>query len=263
MFGFLIGRRSAREEEIIEVKELPSNFQPQSVPFSVANHRRNKRSDASCFYKHILFVLDTSGSIGEHRFQKITMVLEQIIPLFCKQIRLAVMTFDHEYFVEFCFDDYDNSACGRIEAGCAISSIPYIREGQGPDTRYTHTAGAAQCVCNHMLDVASCQLDSTCKDVTVVFITDGYANDQTANICTEIDCLHNDPCVDTLVIAVGDSNHPQLDCMRDEDVTIDEYPLFNVKNLQELDEEFQNILDRLQDTTNTDYLCQNEGEIIG
>ena len=255
-------RRSVREAEIKDYY-VPSEFQPQSVPFSVANHRRNKRSDTSCFYKHILFVLDTSGSIGEINFNKVTTVLGDITQLFCSQVRLAVMTFDHEYYVEFCFNDYDNSACGRIEAGDAIKSMPYIREGQDNKTRWTHTAGAAQCVCNHMLDAASCQLDSTCQNITVVFVTDGHANDPTANICTEIDCLHDDPCVDTFVVAIGIPNLLRLNCMRDEEVSLDEYPLFNFDNFQEFENEFGKILNKLNDISNTDHFCLNPGEIIG
>ena len=51
-----------------------------------------------------------------------TGLLAQLTPLFCKKLKIAMMTFDHEYFVEFCFDEFSNTDEGRVGASIAISS---------------------------------------------------------------------------------------------------------------------------------------------
>ena len=229
------------------------------------NNMRNKRTGPSCFYRHILFVIDTSGSIRQENFIRITNALGDLTTLFCPQVRIAVMTFDHEYFVEFCFNEYGNDCCGRRDAGLHISSIPYIREGQPPGTRWTHTAGAAQCVCRYMLEPALCGLDATCKDVKVVFITDGNANDpNNLDICTEILCLHNDPCVDTLTIGIGDMDELKLECMREDSLMLGSaYGIFTIGTFKKLEEELSMIKTKLTDPSNTDYHCTNFDDIIG
>ena len=187
-----LGRRSIREEmkhplmnrrhATVEPEPLPID----PTPFNIMEHGGRYRRHSNCEYQHILFVLDTSGSIGAEEFKNVTNLLGQLTPLFCKPIKIAVMTFDHEYFVEFCFNEYDNSNIGRINAGAAISSIQYIRDGQGPGTRWTHTAGAVQCVCNYILSPL-CHLEvapNGCIDVDVVFITDGRANDPSRDVRT-------------------------------------------------------------------------------
>ena len=84
-------------------------------------------------------------------FNRVTSLFGQLPHYFCKPIKIAVMTFDHEYFVKFCFDKFENTEAGRMKAGEAISYIPYIRKGQENETRWTHTAGAARCACDYML----------------------------------------------------------------------------------------------------------------
>ena len=218
-------------------------------------HGGRYRRQTNCEYQHILFVLDTSGSIGQEDFDRVTSLLGQLTTLFCKKLKIAVMTFDHEYFVEFCFDEYDNTDLGRKNAGTAISSIPYIRPGPGSGTRYTHTAGAAQCVCEYML-TPTCDFDDPAADcINVIFITDGQANDPTLNVCTEIDCLHNRRGVDTFAIGIGNRNELKLECMRENDLRLDEYHLFNFETFDELEKQFKLIIRRLSNVTNTDYMC--------
>ena len=196
----LVGRRSVHEEMKRPLpKRRCSTAEPETLPvdptpFNIIEHGARYRRQANCQlgpdeFRYILFVLDTSGSIGITSFNRVTALLSQLTPLFCDPIKIAVMTFDHAYFVEFCFDEHDNTPLGRVQAGEAISNIPYIREGQGPGTRWTHTAGAAQCVCNYML-TSACGLPVSAGCMDVVFITDGYSNDPSRNICEEIRCLH-------------------------------------------------------------------------
>ena len=245
-------RRSVQEERKgHQLSQRHSTPEPEPLPidpspFNMQEHLGRYRRRSCDVQQHILFVLDTSGSIREKDFNRVTSLLARIIPLFCKPINIAVMTFDHEYFVEFCFDEYDNTPLGRINAGADISSIQYIHEGQEPGTRWTHTAGAAQCVCNYMLTHA-CGLPGDTSCIDVVFITDGHANDPNYDVCTEIKCLHspNRRGVNTFAIGIGNRNELKLECMIDTDLALDEYHLFNFPTLDELETQFNATLDLL------------------
>ena len=229
------------DREITEPEGLPND----PLPFNTVEHGARYRRQDYCEVQHILFVLDTSGSIGEDDFNTVTRVLGMLVPLFCKPIKIAAMTFDHEYYVEFCFNDYDNTGGGRVLAGEAIGNIPYIRPGQGSETRWTHTAGAAQCVCDYVFRDRGCDIGSTAAPcVDVVFFTDGHANDPVENICETVQCLHGIRNVNTYTISVGDPNTLKLDCMEENDLKFDEYHLFNFENISVLEDQLNLIISR-------------------
>lgn len=181
------------------------------VPFDWGEH--GKRFQRQVFpncrgngIQYILFMLDTSGSIGRHNFNQMTSALSNLTALFCKPVRIAAMTFNHEYHVEFCFDCFDNTCGGRQEASNAMRNIEY-RGG------LTHTGGAAMCACDFLLS-PRCGInpDTNCTDV--VIITDGKSNDPTHEVCTEIQCLHNRLGVNTYAIGIGSSvRQAELDCI--------------------------------------------------
>ena len=154
------------------------------------------------------------------------------------------MTFDHEYYVEFCFDEYDTSIQqGLKDVGNAIKSTPYIRPHWGPGTRWTHTAGAAKCVCNYMLSpTCGVRPDAACMDV--IFFTDGRANDPHLDICNEISCLHNRRGVYTFAMGVGNHDEIRTECYA-EDYTDIGYHVFNFTNITMLEEQFNLVIKRL------------------
>jgi hypothetical protein len=103
------GRRSVREElksprlnkrlSSSQTSISGSNtVQPlkDAIPFNLMEHGPRYRRQSSCEIQHVLFVLDTSGSIGQADFTTITNVLANLTDLFCDGVRIAVMTFDHE-----------------------------------------------------------------------------------------------------------------------------------------------------------------------
>jgi hypothetical protein len=253
-------RRSVGEEEkMMKIETYKQKTKPKPlpidpVPFSLKEHgsqyRRQRRDN--CEYQHVLFVLDTSGSIGEKNFKNITFVLSLLLPLFCSPIKVAVMTFDHEYYVQFCFDEYDNTTQGRQCIGTAISSIQYR---QGPGTRWTHTAGAARCVCDYMLN-ETCGFDPDGCITDIVFITDGQANDPTLDVCTEINCLHNHMDINLFVIGIGIRNEMKLECMRDNNLGRKEYRIFQFENFVHFYKEFMGVIQDLS-VPGTEYVCAN------
>ena len=163
------------------------------------------------------------------------------------------MTFDHEYYVEFCFDEYDNSVWGPNEADNPIKSIPYIR----PGIRYTHTGGAAKCVCDYMLS-PTCGVPPDAGCIDVIFFTDGWSNDPRYNICQEVGCLHRRRGVDTFAIGVGNYNTLRMDCYAENDLALDEYHLFNFTTFTALEDQFELVIQKLfNPVTAANYSCAN------
>ena len=137
---------------------LPQDSGMKTLPFvwerdHIRFRRTHKNSGCEATDVHyMLFLLDTSGSIGRRNFNKMTEAIASISHYFCKQIQVAFMTFDHNIHLEFCFNCHDNDPQGRARLNQTIQSIQY-RGG------LTHTARAASAcssqavVCQPMLAV--------------------------------------------------------------------------------------------------------------
>ena len=250
------------------VADEPELLAIDSIPFSISERGARHRRQEDCEYQHILFVLDTSGSITGETFNKLTALLGDLVVLFCKPISVAVMTFDNQYYMEFCFNEFDNSPLGRDRTNKTIRSIPYVRPGRECErARYTHTAGAARCICDYVFGLGGqeeryrCGLDlASAPCVDVVFITDGQANDPELDVCETVQCLHDKSTtstynVNTYAIGVGFVDTHQLECMIDNDLKMDEYHLFNFDTYDELQMQFQKAVDRLANDITGTYTC--------
>ena len=218
-----LGRRSVDDEVLRRMFKKRETADPEPlpvdpIPFNIAEHgaryrRQSKDGCAPDGIQYILFVLDTSSSVREEQFDNVIAVLSELFALFCKPIRVAVMTFDHEYFMEFCFDCFDGSCDGRRGAYEAMRSIQYRYNRTG--IRYTHTAGAVDCVCDHMLDHDLCNIPENASCVDVIFITDGLSNEPDRNVCSETLCLHNIPGVNTFAFGIAFHDPDELECITD------------------------------------------------
>jgi len=166
---FFTGKRAVRK------RLLP----PHSY---LMRHPRQIIPAYNCPYRSILFVLDTSGSIGRENFARMTTAVSSLVTLFCAPTQFAVMTIGDLLRLEFCFNCFNNSFVGRRAAGQAIMNARYRGGG-------TNTGEAVRCVCNELLDYRKCGLwRDSCIDV--IFITDGYSNGA-LDVCSEVQCLHN------------------------------------------------------------------------
>ena len=106
-----IGKRSIKE------KWIPSHQFRQRRQIDFCEDSNVKRS--------VLFVLDTSGSIGRQTFQRMTAALSSLTPFFCKPVQFALMTFNERRWLEFCFNCFENTLAGRTAAGEAIANATY------------------------------------------------------------------------------------------------------------------------------------------
>ena len=208
------------------------HFEPQPlpvdpIPFDYAEHARGiryRRSSHNCYKngtQYILFVLDTSGSIGPYYFEMVTETLSKLVHRFCKPIKIAAMTFSGSHSSEFCFDCYDNDCDGRDNARDAMRNITY-RGG------LTYTGGATYCVCNFMLtpacgfpDLVDLGEDEVrCLDV--VYLTDGWSNGPIP-VQDAVNCLHNLENTDLNVFAIGIGNRYNIQELSE--ITRSTYPL--------------------------------------
>jgi hypothetical protein len=267
-----IGKRSIDEEnfELPNVASLNEridefkpthpevNDEPKPIPFDWFEHgpnlRQRRQTECDDEMQNVLFVLDTSGSIGPTQFNRTKNALARLTPLFCKQVRFALITFSSYVNLEFCFNCFDNTLQGRIEAQTAIRNAPY----QG---RMTYTAGTARCICEDIINI-SCGIDTrkqlNCLDI--VFITDGKSNDPSLDVCEEVKCLHNRFGINTYAIGINSGRGYQPTYNIDELECIDHYSdaisAFQFTSFSDFEDSITNIITRL---TQTDVLVNNPG----
>ena len=235
-----VGKRSIKE------KWIPSHQFRQRRQIDFCKDSRVKRS--------VLFVLDTSGSIGRQTFQRMTAALSNLAPFFCKSVQFALMTFNKRRWLEFCFNCFENTLAGRIAAGQAIANTVYRNEGSGA----THSGEAVRCACNELINIQKCGLfQSSCIDV--VFITDGKSNGP-LNVCEEVKCLHNNQfrTINTYAIGIKNYREAEIQC-------ISKYSssetVFSFESFDEFQEYMNNVTIALTDPVNFGkYDCINRNQ---
>ena len=252
-----VGKRSLQEEKKPLKREhprpepLPLDNDP--IPFEWKEHGNRFRRQAfsgnrNCHpdgTQHILFMLDTSGSIGPTDFERMTSNLSLLVALMCKPVKIAAMTFNHDYHVEFCFNCFENTCSGRGDIAEAMINIEY-RGG------LTHTGGAAKCACDVLLS-ESCGVDPSANCIDVVFITDGQSNDPTRDVCTEIQCLHNRFGVNTYAIGIGNGvDQNELDCITEASNTMG---IFNFDSFLDFESALNKIINERFLTNSSEYTC--------
>lgn len=201
--------------------------------------------------QYILFLLDTSGSIKEDNFKKVTSTLSNLVTLFCRPVRVAAMTFNHEFNLEFCFGCHDSDCRGRTSAAQAIKDIPY-RGG------WTHTGGATKCAHNVLLK-ESCGLDPTANCISVVYVTDGKSNDPTLKVCDEVKHLQERLGVTTYAMGIQNYNEEELNCIAE---ASDSTSIFRFKDFDDFEMAIYRSIERLV-VNSHQYKCINPKDPVG
>ena len=194
-----------------ELEPEPDN----PIPFDVLKHghryRRQGYNRECRESQYVLFVLDTSGSIPDSDFEAMTDALGCLVPLFCNPIKVAVMTFGHDFYMEFGFDCYDGNTCqDRKDTAAAIGAITHRRG------RRALTGGAVQCVDELLTNrqIANFSIDEDTRCLDVVFITDGRSNGP-LDVCREINQsrLLSDRRIKLHSIGIGNVNENEINCL--------------------------------------------------
>ena len=211
----IIGRRSVITEPVQAPPVQPQPLPVDPIQFDYSQHRARYRRQVRSTYcespdsvRHVLFMMDTSGSIGEENFMSMTNSVSKLVRYFCRKTKVAMMVFNHEHTLEFCFDCFDNNCGGRRAVRDKIRNIMY-RGGA------TFTGSATRCACETIL-TPDCGFDVCQACLDVVYITDGRSNDFHHNICETVQCIHNLPNADVNVYAFGigdNTNETELNCI--------------------------------------------------
>jgi len=59
--------------------------------------------------QHVLFILDSSGSISPSDFKEMKQAVAKLVPLFCKKIETALINFSSNIRLEYCFDCFKDT----------------------------------------------------------------------------------------------------------------------------------------------------------
>ena len=185
--------------------------------------------------QQVLFVLDSSGSVGRQNFEDMKNATARLVPLFCKKIKTALISFSSDIKLEYCFNCFKNTWYGRAAAANTIRNAEYLGG-------CTHTGATAKCICDDILD-ANCGITTT-ECLHVVFITDGRSNDPNRQLCREIECLHEKVGISTYAIGIGRYNRTELECIAH---NTDDFGMFEYETFQEfkdsIDEVYKLVLD--------------------
>ena len=223
------------------VSVLSGNSAPIAFDWSVHGSHFRQRRQTRCSdddTQHVLFILDSSGSISQSDFADMKAVMSKLVPLFCKKIKTALINFSSDIRLEYCFDCFLNTIFGRNAASVAINETEYL--GQ-----CTNSAATAKCVCENILHT-SCGISSTPDCLDVVFITDGHSNDPNLRICDEIECLHNQAGINTYALGIGGYDRDELECIEN---TSDSFGTFEFETFQEFKESINNVVALVTDAT--------------
>ena len=204
---------------VIPIPE-PEPLKEKPIPFNIDLHgHRYRRSH--CDQEYVLFILDTSGSIGKTHFCRVNCFLGDLVQWFCNPISVATMTFSHTFHRELCFNTFRNGCDGRNSAKSVIKNIGY-RGGS------THTGEAFNCAFLEMLINPICGFPLSWDCLNIVFITDGMSNGP-LNACNVVNDFRREyGNVKIYSIGIGRVNETELRCLAsdpDEDHLL-QYPNF-------------------------------------
>ena len=168
---------------------------------------RQKRQGTDRKDKYVLYILDSSGSIGETNFKKMRNVTAQFSLFYCQGTKIAAISYNNQVYKNYCFNCDQRKTVIRYNA---IKSIPY-RAG------LTASGDAIQCACDYMLN-SPCGFPRTsgqnAPEVDVVFITDGYSN-HGKDVCTAANCWSSFYNINVFPIGIGNGvNYRELGCIK-------------------------------------------------
>ena len=236
------GKRSLEDEEQVTFIKTPElQGLDAAVPVELFNmeervktihERRRRQACPNTDTRQVLFVVDTSGSIGGSTFNKVRDLLASISEKLCDHLRVAMMTYSDNINLEFCFKCHTD----RRDIFNAIRRVRY-RGGA------THTTDATKCACQTML-TEGCGLPygPHTPNIDIVYLTDGKHNGPCkSNLKNELRCFHSQPNINTYAIAIGNTTLESVEAIENPQSS-GASNIFNVDDFDDLQEVFKLIL---------------------
>ena len=161
--------------------------------------------------KYVLYILDSSGSIGITNFNSMTTAMANLSLFHCPKTKIAAMSYSTKVYKNYCFN-CDQDLVPRYEA---IKGISYLN-------RLTASGDAINYACNNMLNTP-CGFPSNLNglnapNLDVVFITDGHSN-HGKNVCEAAKCWSNFSNINVFPIGIEigitkRADYEELECIR-------------------------------------------------
>lgn len=200
------GKRSISEEESVMDEDASDHDSFAQLPTQDHTVHRKKRQCTGAATRYVLFILDTSGSIGRTNFNAVKSIIAAISSKLCDHLKVALITYNSEINLEFCFKCYGK----RQDIYNAVMNTQY-RGGT------THTHDAVKCACQTMLS-AACGIPKGLKqdNIDVVILTDGWHNGPCkSQLRNALGCLHGRSNINTFGIGIGTVNADAVNALVD------------------------------------------------
>ena len=215
------------ESTILELSKdiVPTPFDLDKELSHINKAHRQKRQGSNQKDKYVLYILDSSGSIGEDVFKNMTDIMAQFSLFYCKGTKIAAMSYSSSVYRNFCFNCDQTATVTRYNA---IKNIDYLNGA-------TATGDAIQCACDYMLN-SPCGFPrltgQNAPELDVIILTDGRSN-RGRNVCSAANCWSSFYNINVFPIGVGGRvNYQELDCIKGS--TVNGANPFNLRDFVEL-----------------------------
>ena len=164
-----------------------------------------------CSNRSILFVLDTSNSVGPENFKIMTSAVSEFTKHLCGNVKVAVVKFNQHTFLDICFDCITDN--NPLSLSRYISNITYETSGQ----EEADIVSTMQRINEHLFN-DSCGDHSNSDCIDIVYITNRQFNiDKGSSAGIVLPShrlglpLHDSICNKTRVYAIGIGTNVDID----------------------------------------------------
>ena len=162
-----------------------------------------------CKNRSVLFVLDTSSSIGPENFKMVTEAMSELTLHFCGNVQVAVANFNEHVHLDLCFNCHMES---RFEMSKFIKKhVEYNKDESGP----TNFENSAKCILNQAFsDECGDHTQSDCIDI--IYVTDGELSSSSCGQVKKWLPMQDSICSKSKVFAIGvgkNVNVTELSCI--------------------------------------------------
>ena len=204
---------------------VPTPFDLDKELSHINKAHRQKRQGSNQKDKYVLYILDSSGSIGRDVFKNATDIMAQFSLFYCKGTKIAAMSYSTSVHRNYCFNCDQTATVTRYNA---IKDIEYRND-------FTATGDAIKCACDYMLN-SPCGFPritgQNAPELDVIILTDGHSN-HGRNACSAADCWSFFYNINVFPIGIGDKvNYQELDCIKGR--TVNGANLFSLRDFNEL-----------------------------
>ncbi len=179
----------------------------------------------------MLFVLDSSHSIGYDLFKDVSVSLSHVVGHLCGDVQFGLLKFSSAAYLEFCFDCYSNDERDKLRD--RIIKTEYL--GHSSFTGY-----ATRCANSFVFGESNSCGDHDGRCVDIIFVTDGRSSDRAfINVCDQVECLHRNPLIsdrlNIYALNIGTSALDEAQCItKYSQLTDGSSPIFNFNSIDDL-----------------------------